>query len=181
MKQLLGFLSLASGLVLSLSGCRSGDGEVRIESVRLEDTGTELRAHVNVHNGTAYSLYVYQSPRRIFWDELTKTLTLSMREAECNFTSSTICTHYVFPEYVEVDGDEDKDVVVELPRTLTSLGGTTPGGGLALKKMEIATADRVVVQMAWADEKIEGTDRGQDPRAVVIAAEREILNGEWRR
>lgn len=172
--------AVASALLVS--GCRSGDDEIRITSVRLEDTGSKLLAHVGVHNGTAYSLYVYQRPRRILWDEPTKTLTLAMRENECTDTSSTLCLHYAFPQYVEVDGDTNEDVVVELPRTLSKLAASPTGGAApAFEKLEIATANRVLVEMAWADDPVERTDPGQDPRKAVIAAEREILNGEWRR
>jgi len=179
-RKLVLFVALTVGL--TVSGCRSGDDEIRIASVSLEDTGQKLLAHVRVHNGTAYSLYVYERPRRILWDEPTKTLTLAMRENECTDTSSTICLHYTFPQYTEVDGDSDDDLVVELPRTLSKLAAPAPGSGApSFEKLEIATANRVVVEMAWADDPVEGTDPGQDPRKAVIAAEREILNGEWRR
>lgn len=181
MRTSLAVLTLLSGLVVS--GCRSGDDEIRITSVRLEDTGSKLLAHVGVHNGTAYSLYVYERPRRILWDEPTKTLTLAMRENECTDTS-TLCLHYAFPQYREVDGDTDEDVVVELPRTLSKLATPAQGSGSAaptFEKLEIATASRVVVEMAWADDPVQSTEPGQDPRKAVIAAEREILNGEWRR
>lgn len=180
MRRLVTILALVSGL--AVSSCRSGDDEIRITSVRLEDNGSKLRAHVGVHNGTAFSLYVYQTPRRILWDEPTKTLTLSARESQCDVNiGGTLCTHYMFPQYVEVDGDDDKDIVFELPRTLSTLGGAKPGGGIEIKKQEISTADRVVIQLAWADEPVDSTAPGQDARAAVIAAEREILNGEWRR
>lgn len=173
---------LAVASALCVSSCHSGDDQVRIASVRLEGTGQELFAHVTVHNGTAYSLHVYESPRRILWDQPTKTLTLAMRENECTDTSSTLCLHYTFPRYVEIDADTEDDVVVKLPRTLSKLAAPAPGSGApSFEKLEIATADRVVVEMAWADDPVERTDPGQDPRKAVIAAEREILNGEWRR
>lgn len=180
MRTTLSVLAITSALFVS--SCHSGDDQIRIASVRLEDTGKELLAHVTVHNGTAYALHVYERPRRILWDAPTKTLTLAMRENECTDTSSTLCLHYTFPTYVEIDGDSDDDVVVKLPRTLSKLAAPAPGSAApSFEKLEIATADRVVVEMAWADDPVESTERGQDPRKAVIAAEREILNGEWRR
>ncbi len=175
------FLVALATVATVVSGCGSGDGQIRLDRVRLDDTGSELHAVLTMHNGTAYPAYVYASPRRLLWDDATKTLTLEMRESACTDTSSTICMHYMFPSYVEIDSFDDKDVVVKLPRELTKLGSAAPGGGVTFEKEPIASAARAVAHVAYADAPVESTPRDVDPRATVIAAEREVLVGEWRR
>jgi hypothetical protein len=160
--------SLAIGLaalsMITLTSCAGSDGDIRIDAVRLEEDGAELRAVLSVHNGSVFPIYLYESPRRLLWDDAAKRMTVVMKETECPAPGSLICAHYYFPAYTKV-GAGDEEVRVRLSRGITK--GVTP--------------EHLVAEVAWADEPVRGTEPGQDPRAAVVAAEREILVAEWRR
>ncbi|WP_010502899.1 hypothetical protein [Paenibacillus elgii] len=117
-----------------------------IKSAKRTDDNIELA--VRLSNSAARALHYIADVRTRKYDSETRTLTLSLSDEGREVIPTTIGK---LPEFRYIGPESDAEIQLKVPSKLVKLSRTAPPGELAFEAHHLSDAEKVVVEVAWAD------------------------------
>jgi len=111
-----------------------------------------LRLDVELANGTEDTAYVIDRVRSVFFDAGTGTTRLWLHDQPCKGDLND--AHYVTPSETKLDARSYRTITLDLPDHYGTVG---PTGEVDVDGLPVATAARVVVEIAWSDVRFDLT------------------------
>jgi hypothetical protein len=122
---------------------------VEVTGVKLDARGENIRLRVKLFNHAQRTAYAYGSPRRIYYDDSTGSLTLHLHDRHVQEHPRPVAQ----PGFVPLAGNAESEIRIWLPKTMKRLRGAAEreGTGPLVEELRVSEATRVCVEIAYRD------------------------------
>lgn len=114
----------------------------------LERVDNDIRCVIRLENKAKRALHYIGDVRATRYDPTTKTLTLSLSDEGREVIPGAMSK---LPEFRYIDPESEAEVELRIPKKIVKLSRSAPPGELAFETHMLAEAEKIVVEVAWAD------------------------------
>jgi len=120
--------------------------KVSVKSMKPIDN--ELKFMLRLSNQAKQALHYISDVRTTHYDPQSKTLTLCLSDDGREVIPGVMSK---LPEFRYIDPESDTEIELRIPNKIVKLSRSAPPGELAFETSKISEAEKVVVELAWAD------------------------------
>ena len=157
--------------VLALSACGGAaqrTGAVSIVAASRQLVGDRVQLDLDIANGTDAPAYVYDSERRVSFDEGAQQTTIALQDAPWVDTGSSADCHLHAPTYRALQPLEVAHFSIRLPRAFTRVTFPLSSTGSVSSEIPVEKARALSVELAWSDSPFEPSRLGLCSRELTL-------------
>jgi len=122
--------------------------QLKVTLKSMKPTDHEFKLVVRLSNKADRALHYISDVRTAKFNPQTKTLTICLSDEGREIIPGVMSK---LPEFRFIDPNSDAEIELKLPSKLVKLSRSAPPGELAFESHDLADAEKVDIEIAWAD------------------------------
>ncbi len=121
---------------------------LKVSLKSMKPTDKEFKFVLRLSNKADRALHYISDVRRTKYDPQTRTLTLCLSDEGREVIPGIMSK---LPEFRFIDPNSDAEIELRLPNKIVKLSRSAPPGELAFETHQLSEAEKIEVEVAWAD------------------------------